>query len=104
MKWSSNVRRLGLVGLGAAVLAACGASAPPRELVDARTAYQRAASGPARDVDPGALNDARNSLNRAESAFAASAETSDVRALGYVAERKSELASIKAQDAINVTQ
>jgi len=104
MKFNTHVRTIGLLGFGAAILAACGASAPPRELVDARTAYQRAQSGPARELSPGALNDARNSLNRAETAFAASAETSDIRTLGYVAERKSELADISAQDALNATQ
>jgi outer membrane protein OmpA-like peptidoglycan-associated protein len=104
MKFSSNVRTIGILGLGAVILAGCGASPPPRELVDARSAYQRAQQGPARDLAPQALNDARNELNRAETAYAASAETRDVRALGYVAERKSELADIKAQDALNVTQ
>jgi outer membrane protein OmpA-like peptidoglycan-associated protein len=104
MKFSSNVRTLGLFGFGAAILAACGTAPPPRELVDARSAYLKAASGPARDVDPGALNEARKSLNHAENAYAASAETSDVRSLGYVAERKSELAEIQAQDALNATQ
>jgi outer membrane protein OmpA-like peptidoglycan-associated protein len=92
------------LGLGAVILAGCGAAPPPRELVDARSAYQRAQQGPARDLAPDALNDARQELSRAEHAYSASAENSDVRALGYVAERKAELADIKAQDVLNVTQ
>jgi outer membrane protein OmpA-like peptidoglycan-associated protein len=104
MMFSSKVRSFGLLGLAAAMLAACGASAPPRALVDARAAYARAQSGPARDLDPGALTDARSALNRAETAYAASADDKDVATLGYVAERKAELADIHAQDVMNTSQ
>jgi len=85
-------------------VAACGATPPPRELVDARAAYSRAQSGPAQQVEPGALGDAKNALSRAEHAYAASADERDIKTLGYVAERKSEAAEIKAQDALNATQ
>jgi outer membrane protein OmpA-like peptidoglycan-associated protein len=104
MMFSSNVRIFGLLGLGAAMLAACGASPPPRELVDARAAYARAQQGPARDLDPATLADAKNALSRAERAYAASADEKDISTLGYVAERKAERADIQAQDVLNTAQ
>jgi outer membrane protein OmpA-like peptidoglycan-associated protein len=104
MTFSTHLRTFGLLGT-AALLAACTASSPPpRELVDARAAYTRAQSGPAQQLDPNALDEAKKALGRAESAYAAEAEQRDVKTLAYVAERKSELADIHAQDALEKTQ
>jgi len=89
-------RILFVSALSALGLAAC-ASAPSRELVDARSAYARASSGPAARVVPADLHKARVSLDTAEAAF--SSDASDQRDLAYVAERKAQLAEILADRA-----
>jgi outer membrane protein OmpA-like peptidoglycan-associated protein len=104
MTFSNHLRTFGLLGTTAALLAACAASPPPRELVDARSAYARAQSGPAQQLDPNALADAKKALGRAESAYAADADQRDIKTLAYVAERKSALADIHAQDTIEKTE
>src|SRR5262245_611460 len=96
----THVRRFGPSLFSAALLAACSTTTrPPRELVDARRAYTQAQSGPASQVQPESLVDARVALSRAERAYAASADDRDIKTLAYVAERKAELANIKAHDA-----
>jgi outer membrane protein OmpA-like peptidoglycan-associated protein len=82
--------------LAALGLTAC-ASSPSRELVDARSAYARASSGPAARVVPADLRKARVSLDAAEAAF--SSDASDQRDLAYVAERKAQLAEVLAKRA-----
>lgn len=77
-------------------LAAC-ASSPPRELLDARSAYARASAGPAAQAVPADLHKAKTSLDKAEEAFANDA--SDTRDLAYVAERKAQLAEVLAKRA-----
>jgi outer membrane protein OmpA-like peptidoglycan-associated protein len=104
MKFSTKVQVFGLLGLGGAVAGGCGASPPPRELVDARAAYSRAQSGPASQLKPDALVDAKNALSRAERAYAASADEREIRTLGYVAERKAEVADIQGHDVLNVQE
>ena len=104
MKLSTKVQVFGLLGIGGACAAGCGASPPPRELVDARAAYSRAQSGPASQLKPDALADAKTALSRAEHAYAASADERDVRTLGYVAERKAEVADIQGHDVLNVQE
>lgn len=89
-------RILFVSALSALGFAAC-ASAPSRELVDARSAYARASSGPAARVVPADLHKARVSLDTAEAAF--SSDASDQRDLAYVAERKAQLAEILADRA-----
>jgi outer membrane protein OmpA-like peptidoglycan-associated protein len=91
--------------LSAALLAAicgCGSSPPPRELVDARTAYARAQDGPATHTNPDDLRRAKEALSRAETSYRASADDEDTRTLAYVAERRAELADVRAHDAMNV--
>jgi len=101
----NHVRRFGPSLFSAPLLAACATTtSPPRELVDARNAYTQAQSGPASQVKPDSLVDARVALSRAERAYAASADDRDIRTLAYVAERKAELANIKAHDAMNTQE
>jgi outer membrane protein OmpA-like peptidoglycan-associated protein len=101
----THVRRFGPSLIGAALLSACATTTrPPRELVDARSAYTQAQSGPASRVQSDSLVDARVALSRAERAYAASADDLDIRTLAYVAERKAELANVKAHDAMNTQE
>lgn len=48
---------LGCLPLG--IFAACAAAPPPRELIDARQAYDHAASSEANQLSPAAVHDAR---------------------------------------------
>jgi outer membrane protein OmpA-like peptidoglycan-associated protein len=104
MTFCTRVRTFGLLGVTAASLAACGAAQPPRELLDARAAYVKAASGPAAQLRPDTLTDAHNTLNAAERAFASQADDIDVQTIAYVAARKSELAEVQTTDVENTQE
>ena len=47
----------------------CGSTLPPKELVDARAAYQTASKGPAAQQSPAELHVAKQSLDQAERSF-----------------------------------
>ncbi|PTL81462.1 OmpA family protein [Vitiosangium sp. GDMCC 1.1324] len=81
--------------LGAAVVAGC-ASTTPRELLDARYAYQRASSGPAAQYSPDALAAARDALNQANRSFEHERDSERTRTLAYVALRKAQIAEALA--------
>lgn len=82
--------RLCALSLGA--LAGCAATPPPRELVDARAAYQRAESGQAAQISPAELHEARVALDAAEKEFAEKASDPLTRDLAYIALRRVEIA------------
>jgi outer membrane protein OmpA-like peptidoglycan-associated protein len=77
-------------------LAACGSSAPPRQLLDARAAYNKARAGKAAQYTPADLHTAKVSLNAAEQAFEDDAESPETFALSYVALRTAQLVESKA--------
>jgi outer membrane protein OmpA-like peptidoglycan-associated protein len=77
-----------LVALG---LSACGADLAPRELLDARQAYEKAKAGPASQYALAQLETAKQALQEANSAFE-EGEDDQVADLAYVAERKAQLA------------
>ena len=83
------------LGAAAIFLAAC-ATAPPRELVDARAAFEHASTGPATALAPGHLAVARDQLAQAENAYASSPRSPVVRDLAYAAERQAEAADAAA--------
>jgi outer membrane protein OmpA-like peptidoglycan-associated protein len=64
----------------------------PKELENARTAYERAANTPAPTVAPGELADAQAALKRAEIEWDKRPRSQRARDLAYVAERKAEYA------------
>ncbi len=76
---------------------ACGPTRPPRELLDARMAYNRSATGPAASETPAQLHTARNALDQAERAFAKDGDKPYVRDEAYIAQRKAELADASAR-------
>ncbi|WPB78615.1 OmpA family protein [Archangium violaceum] len=82
--------------LGAAVFAGCAASTP-RELLDARYAYQRASTGPAAQYSPDALVEAREALNEANRSFERERDSENTRTLAYVALRKAQIAESQAR-------
>jgi outer membrane protein OmpA-like peptidoglycan-associated protein len=88
--------RLHVAALSLTLAAACGTTLPPKELVDARSAYQRASAGPAMKFVPTALHEAKTSLDQAESSFQNDGDSEHTRDLAYVAQRKAELAEARA--------
>lgn len=78
------------------IIAACGTAPPPRPLVDARAAYNRAKSGKAAQYTPAELHTAKVALNEAEKAYEDDAESPKTFALSYVALRTTQLVEAKA--------
>lgn len=75
----------------AAAFTGCATVAPP-ELVNARSAYQQASEGPAKQLAPAELHKAHEALAMAEQSFKKDADSYKTKDLAYVAQRKSELA------------
>ena len=80
------------------------ATVVPRELVDARAAYNHAATGPAATADPADLHKAREALATAEQAFANAPTAQNTRDLAYVAERRAELAEALASQMVDTSK
>ncbi|MCU0681654.1 MAG: OmpA family protein [Polyangiaceae bacterium] len=100
-----HAKRYAPFAFGAALLSvACGASAPPRELVDARAAYKRAEAGPPAKFVPAELHGAKTSLDQAEASFRDDGDSDRTKDLAYVAQRKAEQAESLANDAANNQQ
>jgi outer membrane protein OmpA-like peptidoglycan-associated protein len=78
------------------LLAACGSAVPPRQLLDARAAYNRARMGKAAQYSPAELHTAKVALNAAEAAFEEDEESPETFALSYVALRTAQLVESKA--------
>ena len=74
----------------------CGSAQPPKELVEARAAYQRAESGVAGKLAPAQVHVAKKSLDDAERAFDDRGDEPDVRDKAYVALRKAQIAEARA--------
>jgi len=74
------------------VLLACGAHRAPKELLDARTAYDRAAASNAPKLVPAELHVARESLDLAERKFVDDPDSQDTIDTAYIAMRKAQRA------------
>jgi outer membrane protein OmpA-like peptidoglycan-associated protein len=77
-------------------LAGCKTALPPKDLLEAREEYQRAASGLAGKLAPADVHIARESLDAADKAFLDTGDTPETRDKAYVAMRKSQLAEVIA--------
>ncbi len=75
----------------AALFAGC-ATTTPKELVDARTAFQNASARPAVQLVPAELHKASEALVLAEQSFLKDPDSAKTKDLAYVAQRKSEQA------------
>jgi len=89
-----------LSALALSFVIGCGSTLPPKELVDARAAYQSAAKGPAAQQSPGELHVAKQALDGAEREFNDNGDTPQAKDLAYIAIRKSQLAEASARAAI----
>jgi outer membrane protein OmpA-like peptidoglycan-associated protein len=85
---------LGLVAVG------CATPLPPKELVDARAAYQTASKGPAAQQNPAELHVAKQALDQAERSFNDEGDAPQTKDFSYVAIRKSQLAEASARAAL----
>jgi len=101
MRFSFN-RSTGLI-LSASVLAftalGCGSTPAPPELLDARSAYLKAQSGPASQFKPDQLHEAKVALDKAEQSYSDDPAEQKTRDIAYVAERRAELADVAGRDA-----
>jgi outer membrane protein OmpA-like peptidoglycan-associated protein len=77
-----------------AFFAGC-ASVPPKELIDARSAYRIASEGPAEQLAPAELHKANEALLLAEESFRKDPDSYKTKDLAYAAQRKSELAGAR---------
>jgi outer membrane protein OmpA-like peptidoglycan-associated protein len=81
-----------VVTLSAVWLGACGATLPPKELVDARAEYQAASKGKAAELAPAQLDTAKQALAKAEKSFEEEGDDPITKDLAYVAQRKTQIA------------
>ena len=72
------------------------ATVPPNELVNARSAYQRASMGPAQQLVPAELHKAQQALDQAEKSFKDDPDSFKTKDLAYAAQRKVEQAEALA--------
>ena len=84
----------------ALIFGAC-ASEPPKQLVDARSEYERVKSGPASQVAPAQLHEAKTALDKANQSFADDGDSDKTVDLAYVAQRKSQWADVEAKTTVN---
>ncbi|WP_394837186.1 OmpA family protein [Pendulispora rubella] len=87
-------KTVGLVALS--LLVGCGSTPPPKELLEARTAYQKAQTGQANQVNPAQVHVAKGSLDQAEKSYDDEPGSPETRDRAYIALRKSQLADAQA--------
>jgi outer membrane protein OmpA-like peptidoglycan-associated protein len=92
-----RMKDYGSIALCLACLGGCASAPPPRQLIDARAAYNEARLGKAAELAPAELHMAKMSLNAAEQAFQDDPESAETYTLSYVALRTSELVKIQAE-------
>jgi outer membrane protein OmpA-like peptidoglycan-associated protein len=88
---------LTLLAATSALAAACSTTPAPKDLLDARAAYEGAAAGPAAQLDPAGLHVAREELTAAEGAFSRDGDTFRTHDLAYIATRRAQIADAKAR-------
>lgn len=86
----------GSVLVAALLQAACGTAVAPKELMDARSAYDRVAKTRAAELAPAELDTAKQALARAEGNFQNEGDEPRTRDLAYIAERKALAAEAQA--------
>jgi len=91
-------RYITILGLAALGLGACAASLPPQDLVNARSAYNRASNdGATAKTDPSDLDSAKKQLDVAETSFRDNGDTQGTRDQSYLALRRTEYAEVIAR-------
>ena len=90
------IRSICLIASALTALGACAASMAPQDLVQARSAYDRASRGPAQQYNPADMHSAKQQLEIAEASFLKNGDSQDTRDQAYLALRKTELAEVVA--------
>ena len=88
-----------IVAMLAGYAVGCASTPAPPELLDARSAYIRAESGPAAQLKPDSLHEAKVALEKAERAYVDDPGALKTRDVAYLALRRAELAEVEARDA-----
>ena len=91
---SSIIKQLGAMLVFAGF--GCATAGAPPELVTARTTYDRVQHGPAATVNPADLHTAQLAMAAAEESFKANGDTRETRDLAYTAERRAQIAEVRA--------
>jgi outer membrane protein OmpA-like peptidoglycan-associated protein len=98
-----NASRLTTVATMAGALAmsaiGCASTPAPQELLDARSAYLHAQSGPASQYKPDQVHEAKVALDKAEQSYADEPSDQKTKDLAYVAERRAQLAEANSANA-----
>jgi len=81
------------------LVAACATTPVPQDLLDARSAYLKAQSGPATQYKPDQVHEAKVALDKAEASYIDAPGDQKTKDLAYVAQRKAELAEANAASA-----
>lgn len=81
----------------ALTFSACATATAPRQLVDARVAYDEARLGKAAELAPAELHIAKVTLNAAEESFENDPESAETYTLAYIALRTAELVKVQAE-------
>ncbi|MGM0578178.1 MAG: OmpA family protein [Myxococcota bacterium] len=90
---------LGMLVAGA-VVAMCATTRPPAELRQARAEYVRVAQTAAADLAPEEMDEAKEALRRAETAYEEHGDDERAKSLAYVALRRVQLAATRADQAL----
>lgn len=89
-------RPLTILGCALA-LSACGTTLAPQELLNARSAYNHAAHGPAAQLTPAQLDTAKQALAKAEQSFRDDGDADTTKNLSYIAMRKAQIADAQGE-------
>jgi outer membrane protein OmpA-like peptidoglycan-associated protein len=98
-KFNKPLCATALTMLAGYAVVGCASAPPPPELLDARSAYIRAESGPAAQLKPDSLHEAKVALDKAERSYVDDPGTLKTRDIAYLAVRRAELAEVEARDA-----
>jgi outer membrane protein OmpA-like peptidoglycan-associated protein len=79
-------------------LSGCAGAPPPPELLDARSAYIRASSGPAAQYKPDSIHEAKVALEKAEIAYEDDPRSEATKHIAYLALRRTELAEVEGRN------
>ncbi|MBS2019463.1 MAG: OmpA family protein [Deltaproteobacteria bacterium] len=101
-----KARRIGIFGaslVGLSLLGGC-ASAPPRELLDARAAYASTSRTSTSSYAQADVYEAKKALDAAEASFDDDGDSMGTRDLAYVAQRKALSAKARGETAATLAQ
>jgi outer membrane protein OmpA-like peptidoglycan-associated protein len=93
----SNFCRVGALGCALLGALGCATSVPPRDLISARAAYERANKANVAAVTPRDMDVARKQLEVAEASFQSDGDTQHTRDQSYLSLRKTEYAEVIAR-------